>query len=407
MKLAENACITIVLLLTMVESYEYSQFGAIREFSPIQAVSGASSGFALNLYQDLSAQPGNIFFSPLSIQIALVLVYLGAKGNTAFEIARGLHLRDNKQVIGAAFSEVMRQLNGYDEVSLQIANEVFLKRGFKIKNEFKHAATAFNSGAEELDFNRPEESRAQINGWIEAKTQRKIKNLIKPGVLSSFTRMVIANAVYFKGEWVKQFEKTSTSPMLFHSERATNVEMMFVKDRFKYTYLPQLDSQVLLLPYRGERFSMMVLLPKRVNGLFAAERRIGGIDLFDVADHTYWQTVHVYLPKFKMEYERELEEILPGHGMVDMFDIRKANFTGISDAPLVVSNVIHKAFIEVNEEGTEAAAATVAEIAVLSTAVSPPPQSILFRADRPFAFFILDLETRMVLFAGRLSSPDV
>nr|QIR83411.1 serpin 4 [Locusta migratoria] len=391
----------------MVASYRFPSPGALDEYSPIGAVSGGSSGFTLQLYQDLSAQPGNLIFSPISLQIALVLVYLGAKGNTAFEIARGLHLKDNKKVIEAAFTEVMQQLNGYKEVTLEIANKVFLKQGFKIKDDFKKAALKFNSGAEELDFKRSEEARAQINRWVEERTHQKINNLIKPGVLSSFTQMVIANAVYFKGDWVTQFEKTNTSPMPFHSEKATNVDMMIVKDRFRYTDLPQLDSQVLLMPYKGDRFCMMVLLPRRVNGLFAAEKKIRSIDLFDVVDDTYWRTVHVYLPKFKMEYERGLAEILPRYGMLDMFSPYRANFSGISDTPVAVSNVIHKAFVEVNEEGTEAAAATAVEVAVLSSIVQPPPQPVVFKADRPFAFFILDLATRMALFAGRLSSPNV
>ncbi|XP_049800969.1 serpin B6-like [Schistocerca nitens] len=371
-------------------------------FSALQAISQGNNAFTLDLYRSLAEQPGNIFFSPLSIQVALALVFLGAKGNTAIEIAAGLHLPDEWKLIENGFRALMTQLNEYDEVTLHIANRIFLKYGFKIKEDFKAAAVRFLSGAQELNFSRSEEARSQINKWVEDQTRQKIRNLVQPGVLNSDTIAVIANAVYFKGDWATKFDKRSTSPMPFRSASTTDVQMMFVKAKFRYAELQVPNSQILLLPYKGNRFSMMVVLPTEVDGLFDVEKHLADANLFDIADQTFKQMVHVYLPKFKLEYEKELEESLQTLGMRSMFDVNKANFSGISDKEhLVVNQVLHKAFIEVSEEGTVAAAATAVTIVTYSAWNAPT----VFKADHPFTFFILDEEARTVLFAGRVCAP--
>ncbi|XP_047106098.1 serpin B6-like [Schistocerca piceifrons] len=373
-------------------------------YSALQTISEGNNAFTLDLYkfQSLAVQPGNLFFSPLSIQVALALVFLGAKGNTAKEIAAGLHLPDERKLIENGFRALMTKLNEYDEVTLHIANRIFLKYGCGIKEDFKAAALRFLSGAQELDFSRSEEARSQINKWVEDQTRQKIRNLVHPGVLNSDTIAVIANAIYFKGDWATKFDKRSTAPMPFRSASTTDVQMMFVKAKFRYTELQVLNSQILLLPYKGNRFSMMVVLPTEVDGLFDVEKQIADANLFDIADQTFKQMVHVYLPKFKLEYEKELEESLQTLEMRSMFDVNKANFSGISDKEhLVVNQVLHKAFIEVSEEGTEAAAATAVTIVTYSAWNAPT----VFKADHPFTFFILDEEARTVLFAGRVCAP--
>ncbi|XP_049948182.1 serpin B6-like [Schistocerca serialis cubense] len=371
-------------------------------YSALQTISEGNNAFTLDLYKSLAVQPGNLFFSPLSIQVALALVFLGAKGNTAKEIAAGLHLPDERKLIENGFGALMTKLNEYDEVTLHIANRIFLKYGCGIKEDFKAAALRFLSGAQELDFSRSEEARSHINKWVEDQTRQKIRNLVQPGVLNSDTIAVIGNAIYFKGDWATKFDKRSTALMPFRSASTTDVQMMFVKAKFRYTELQVPHSQILLLPYKGNRFSMMVVLPTEVDGLFDVEKQLADANLFDIADQTFKQMVHVYLPKFKLEYEKELEESLQTLEMRSMFDVNKANFSGISDKEhLVVNQVLHKAFIEVSEEGTEAAAATAVTIVTYSAWNAPT----VFKADHPFTFFILDEEARTVLFAGRYASP--
>nr|AZP56662.1 serpin B9 [Locusta migratoria migratoria] len=286
----------------------------------------------------------------------------------------------------------MQRLKDSNEVTLDIANKVYLKPGFHIKDEFNQSSINFMAGLEELEFAQEDKARKIINDWVEQTTHQKIKDMIPEGFLDDRTLMVLINAIYFKGDWVKQFNKIRTRKMPFHlSSGATkDVDMMYTEGDFYYVFSEELDSQVLLLPYKGHRVSMMILLPQEVNGISKLEKNIHSIDLQGIMSQMDETEVHVYLPKFKLDYEKELQETLRKLGITSIFE-PTADLGGISDLPLEVSKALHKAFIEVNEEGTEAAAATV--------------RHIVFRADHPFIFLILDTQTKAVLFAGRHSDP--
>ncbi|XP_047107718.1 serpin B4-like isoform X1 [Schistocerca piceifrons] len=374
----------------------------------LQNISQANNVFTFDMYKVLAAEPGNLFFSPISIQVILALTFLGAKGNTAKEIARGLRLPEDRAVVKDGVGAVMNRLQDSNDVLLDIANRIFLKEGYGIKEGFNQSAIRFKAGVEEVDFLQEPQARKIINDWVESKTNSKIKDIIPPDVLNNDTRMVLVNAIYFKGEWLKKFEKRDTYPLPFRSAvgSAKNVDMMFQVEEFKYTEINDLNSQVLLLPYKGERLSMMIFLPREVDGLASLEEKLASFSLQDTVNNLHESNVHVYLPKFKMEYSKQLNDALTRLGMIDMFDDYAANFTGITDEErLKVDKVLHKAFVEVNEKGTEAAASTAVLVAVPASLQIGGPQPIIFKADHPFVFLILDQQTKTVLFAGRYVDP--
>ncbi|XP_049951607.1 serpin B4-like isoform X1 [Schistocerca serialis cubense] len=374
----------------------------------LQNISQANNVFTFDMYKVLAAEPGNLFFSPISIQVILALTFLGAKGNTAKEIARGLRLPEDRAVVEDGVGAVMNRLQDSNDVLLDIANRIFLKEGYGIKEGFNQSAIRFKAGVEEVDFLQEPQARKIINDWVESKTNNKIKDIIPPDVLNNDTRMVLVNAIYFKGEWLKKFEKRDTYPVPFRSAvgSAKNVDMMFQVDEFKYTEISDLNCQVLLLPYKGERLSMMIFLPREVDGLASLEEKLASFSLQDTVNNLHESNVHVYLPKFKMEYSKQLNDALTRLGMIDMFDDYAANFTGITDEErLKVDKVLHKAFVEVNEKGTEAAASTAVLVAVPASLQIGGPQPIIFKADHPFVFLILDQQTKTVLFAGRYVDP--
>ncbi|XP_049775714.1 serpin B3-like [Schistocerca cancellata] len=372
----------------------------------LQTISQANSLLTFDIYKILGNGAENLFFSPLSIQVILALVFLGARGNTAKQLSKGLHLPEDRNVTEDGISTLMSQLQESKGIVLNIGNRIFIKNGYNIKEEFNNSAIRFKTGAEKVDFSQEEQARKTINDWIEYKTNQKIKNLIPSGVLNDLTKMVLVNAIYLNADWLRQFDVAFTLPTPFHlaSGSIQNVDMMYIEEGFKYTEISELESQVVLLPYRGKKLGMMIILPKEQNGLPNLEKKLANINLQDILSGMGEREVYLYLPKFKLEYTVDLKATLKTLGMSDMFDGSMANLSGISDDPLVVTNVLHKAFIEVNEEGTEAAAATFIAVAGrYGVLYSEPP--VTFKADHPFVFLILDQQTHTVLFAGRYSTP--
>ncbi|XP_049854746.1 serpin B4-like [Schistocerca gregaria] len=374
----------------------------------LQTVSEANGLFTSDIYRVLAEEEGNLLFSPWSIQVILSLTFLGAGGNTAKEMASGLRLPEDKNTTEHGFSGTLSELQDVNDVTLRVANKVFVKKNFEIYEAFKQSAGKFMAGVEEMDFLQDGASGI-INSWVEKITSGKIKNIIPSDAFNELTRMVLVNAVYFKGNWIKQFTKSATRPELFYpaSQPAKNVDTMFIMDRFSYALISELNCQVLLLPYQGRRISMLILLPRELHGLPNAEKKLTDVTLQQIMSRMYRPEVIVHLPKFKMEYKKELTETLRKLGMTSMFS-DAANFSEIAKEKLKVDQVLHKAFIEVNEEGTEAAAATAVIIGAVTTSLQPtPPPPIIFKANHPFLFYILDQKTKVVLFAGRVSDPSL
>jgi serpin B len=246
-----------------------------------------------------------------------------------------------------------------------------------------------------------EKTRQKINRWVEDKTNDKIKNLIPEGALNAMTRLVLTNAIYFKGDWASQFDKDDTEDADFFvsPEKTVTASLMYQKEEFKYAENELL--QILQLPYKGDDLSMLVLLPKEKIGLADLEKELTADKLTEWQKRMYEQEIEVYLPKFKMTSQFSLSETLKKMGMSDAFDPGKADFSGMTgNKDLFISAVLHKAFVEVNEKGTEAAAAT-GVMMQLSMALDEP----VFRADHPFIFMIQDNKTGSILFVGRVMDP--
>lgn len=369
-------------------------------------VIGGNNQFALDFYSEVvTNDDGNIFYSPWSMSTAFALVHEGARGNTAQEIRSVYGLPTDDSSRRSSFAAIQDDLNdNQGNYTLRTANALWIKEGYKLSDEYVTIARD-SYGSEVANVNFPsEESRIQINEWVEAKTNDKIKDLLPEGFLNELTRLVITNAIYFKGTWITQFDEENTveEDFLVNADEKVKVPMMKLGEAyFKYAETDSL--KIIELPYHGEKVSMLVLLPKNKTGLQALEESLTLDNLSIWRSNLYNQSVTVHIPKFKLETKYTLNEMLKEMGMPTAFSPDTADLSGINGMKgLFIQSALHKAFVEVNEEGTEAAAATAIGIGLTSERPQPP----LFRADHPFIFIIQDSESGNILFMGRVTNPE-
>lgn len=405
-----------VLIQTESSGKGYVPTDAIeRVESDVMDVSEVVDGgnqFALALYQQLRLTEGNLFFSPSSISTALAMTYAGAAGDTKAEMAKVLHI----QMPDGRMHEAMKTLQSFwktpDDnkgIQLKLANRLWGQENNDFLPQFL-AITRDQYAAElaRLDFSQSDASRQTINRWVEEQTEEKITDLIPAGVISSDTRLVLTNAVYFHGSWSDPFKKELTKDEDFYltATEKIKVPLMHRWDEFQYGEID--DLQILELPYGDGSLSMVVLLPKERDGLAELETKLSFQNLQQwMASVKQDEEVKVYLPKFKMTSQFEMSNTLTAMGMPSAFDADTADFSGMTGGKdLFISKVIHKAFVDVNEEGTEAAAATGVMMGVTSAIVEEPKQPPLFRADHPFVFMIRDNRNQAILFVGRIINPS-
>jgi len=371
----------------------------------------ANNKFAFDLYSKYQTEDGNIFISPYSVSTALAMTYEGAKGQTAKEMQTVLYLPENAELRRDAISQIYKGINKEDKTyQLSTANALWAQDSFKFQKDYFDIVQKYYGGsATNLDFiGDTENSRLIINEWVEERTNDKIKDLIPSGALTAETRLVLTNAIYFKGEWANQFNKDDTKEQDFRVSPNKNVKtpmMQRTDDESKFNYAGTNDLQILELPYSGEDLSMLIILPKKED-LEDLENSFTLEQLSKWKEMLNEQRVNIYIPKFKFETKYFMEEILPDMGMPTAFS-DSANFTGMEDDPrkdLKIDKVIHQAFVEVNEEGTEAAAATAVTMIEI-TSVGPEPRIPTFRADHPFIFIIQQKDTGNILFLGRVNDP--
>uniref|UniRef100_A0A8C8T0D8 Serpin B6 n=1 Tax=Pelusios castaneus TaxID=367368 RepID=A0A8C8T0D8_9SAUR len=376
-------------------------------------LSEANTTFALKLFKKLSenASTDNIFFSPLSISSALSMTFLGAKGNSAAQMAKVLSFNKDEDVHNgymSVLSEINKPGTNY---LLRVANRLYGEKMFKFVTQFTESCQKFyHAELEQLDFSRAaEDSRKHINAWVEGKTEGKIQDLLAKGVVDEMTRLVLVNAIYFKGNWATQFNKNHTMERQFKINKTETkpVQMMFKKAEFNMSYAGDFQTKILELPYVDNEISMIVLLPDEIQdnstGLEQLERELTYEKLIDLINPEMMDAtdVEVSLPRFKLEEAYDLKSVLSSMGMTDVFDSGKVDLSGMSaNNDLVLSKVVHKSFVEVNEEGTEAAAATAAVVRFRCAMIVPR-----FTADHPFLFFIRHNKTGSILFYGRFCSP--
>uniref|UniRef100_A0A671Z3E8 Leukocyte elastase inhibitor n=1 Tax=Sparus aurata TaxID=8175 RepID=A0A671Z3E8_SPAAU len=379
----------------------------------------ANTTFALALLKKLSEDDttANVFYSPFSISSALAMVMLGARGNTAAQMSECLKTRDVQDDVHSSFEQLLDELNKADApYALSVANRLYGEQSYQFVEHFLRGTRKhYNAELESVDFKKSfQAARLNINSWVEEKTQGRIKDVLAQGVLDSMTRLVLVNAMYFKGDWNEKFDEDDTRDAQFRINQNDTkpVKMMRQKTSFPLTFIPEANCQILEMPYEGKELSMLIFLPNDMKegttGLEKLEKELTyenflkwtRPDMMDVTE------VEVELPRFKMEETYDMKGVLISMGMVDAFDIARSDFSGMSPAnELVLSKVVHKAFLEVNEEGTEAAAATAIMCRRLSAIryLVPPPT---FIADHPFLFFIRHNPSMSILFAGRYCSPE-
>ena len=377
----------------------------------VGVVAQSANKFALDLHEILRNEDNlvneNLFYSPASLLIALAMTCFGARGKTAEELASVLHLMPDSSS-GPNMKKFLSSLNSSrdNNTKLLTANKLFIEESLEILKSYRAGMQEFyESEITSVDYKqRTEEVREEINKWVEQKTNDKIKGLIPPGMLSSDTKLVLVNAIYFKGLWLQLFLKEETFPGTFFvaANQKVQVQMMRQEAHFKFFESKELGCQILEMPYIGSKMSMVIFLPVETDGLGSLEGKIA-YDNFEKSlstlDSSRPEEMEVFLPKFKLTQQFSLNDVLSKMGASEMFIAGKADFSGITADSLYVSQVVHKAFIEVNEEGTEAAAAT--GIGVNALSLKP-----MFNADHPFLFFIRHNDTGAILFMGRLLKPS-
>nr|XP_009934770.1 PREDICTED: heterochromatin-associated protein MENT-like isoform X1 [Opisthocomus hoazin] len=378
----------------------------------MESLSVSTNSFTLDLYKKLNetSKGQNIFFSPWSIATALAMVYLGAKGDTAAQMAE-VSSENQAENIHSGFRELLSAINKpRSTYLLKSANRLYGEKTYPLLPKFLQLTMSYyNAKPQAVNFKTAaEQARTLINSWVENETESKIQNLLSAGSLSSRTVLVLVNAVYFKGNWEKKFLEKNTSEMPFRLSKTKTkpVQMMFLRDTFLILHEKTMKFKIIELPYVENELSMFVLLPDDISdnttGLELVERELTYERLAEWTESTNMikAEVDLYLPKLKLEENYDLKSTLSSMGIRNAFDPVRADFTGMSaKKDLFISKAIHKAFVEVNEEGTEAAAAT----GVLVLRSRAP--TMTFKADHPFLFFIRHNKSQTILFFGRLCSP--
>lgn len=370
-------------------------------------VAQGNNQFALDLFAQLRRQPGNMFFSPYSISSALAMALAGARGETANQMQDVTYLKLESARLHPAFYALQSGLISQQQgLELHIANRLWGQQGSNFVPEFLRI-TRDDYGAElgQVDFiGKTEAARQTINAWVQGETRDRIKDLLPQGVLDQDSRLVLTNAIYFNGEWKSKFNPNSTHTAAFHLSANKQIETKFMNHDTHLRYGEAEGLKVLELPYKGDRQSMWVLLPSEIEGLDALEAQLTNDQLTSWLESAQPKQVIVQLPKFTLSSEFRLADTLKALGMTDAFDPNAADFSGLNaDERLYVTAVIHKAFVAVNEKGTEAAAATGLALGAASAVADPPK---IFNANHPFLYLIRDNATGSILFLGRLANPE-
>jgi serpin B len=376
----------------------------------IQTLVNNNNEFAFDLYQSLKARGGNLIYSPYSISLALAMTYAGARGETASQMAQVLHFLPQDQA-HPAFNGLDLQLDergkaqSEEETPLQldIANAVWAEQTYPFLQSFLDTiALNYGAAVRLADFiNQYETVRKEINSWVSDQTQDKIKDLIPEGLLNSSTRMVLVNAIYFKADWLQRFSPDATQDAPFYLLDGSKVTVSTMNQNAFLPFAKGDGWQAIELAYQGETAAMTILLPDE--GRF--EEVESGLDAGTVStilESLQRTWVQPALPKFKFEGKFDLAEQLAALGMTDAFDPDKADFSGMTERKVLsISAILHKAFVAVDEKGTEAAAAT----AVIAVESAAPVSEVTLTIDRPFIFLIRDIPTGQILFIGRVLNP--
>jgi serpin B len=383
------------LLFRPVQTYAYQQ--SDRKAASVSGqISETNNEFGLDLLKQVSSeQDGNVVISPISVSSSLAMAYTGSAGATREQISRTIALGNRSDSdVGEDYRLLMQSLENVDSrVKVSVANSAWIKEDFPVREGYVSDLETYYDAkiGEGID-------KQEMNSWVARQTEGKIDEIVKN--VRSRDRMFLINAVYFDGKWREKFDESSTSSEEFEAPGGNvTVEMMSQKEEFGYYGSDRYS--LARLPYGRDKVAMYVLLPERNAGVDKVLENLTANELDQAFNATDKRELRVKLPKFKAEYSRRLNSDLKSLGMENAFNRSSANFSGISRRPLYISTVRHKTFIEVDEKGTEAAAAT--SVGATFTSATLPTS---FEVDRPFIFFIRDDRSGAVLFSGKITNPN-
>lgn len=377
-----------------------------------------STEFALDLLQKLTIQDKNLFFSPYNLTVSLAMVYAGARGDTAAQMAEALHFPANHKTLHAQVADIDEQLlagNKQGQYELRIGNRIWSQKGFPLLQSFlDHVAAHYQSGIEQVDFSRGEQTSQVINRWVQDQTGGLIKNLVNQGMFTPLTRVILTGAIYFKGMWLEPFLKFATQDEEFWVTPERTVRIPMMQQQVGAPYAEYSEVQVVALPYRylGHRtqpdVSMIIVLPRTRGELDDISTQMQTRQLERWLNGLKSQQVKIFLPRFRIESSYSLREPIKELGMLNAFVPETADFSGMTQAkePFWIGDLIQKAYVNVDEEGTEAAAVSMMHIYFTHVARKKPPPIPVFRADHPFLFLIRHNPSGSILFIGRVNNPQ-
>jgi len=394
----KKSIIFIVISLLIMGKYAYSQ--------NVEDVVTGNNKFTFSLYDEINNEATNVFFSPYSISSALAMTYNGARGTTKEEMSDVMNFDKNEEIQSKNFSALNNHVKSLTskKIQLDIANSIWGQQDYGFEKRFLELNNKYyGAGVKGVNFKKNYKSiRKDINEWVENKTQEKITDLIKKNMLDPMTRMVLVNAIYFNGKWEFPFKEEDTYEDVFYIYSKCETKVDFMQRQVSLKYFEDDLAQVVEIPYSGKSLSMMVVLPKEKYGMEQLEDHLDENLYHSYQKSMRTKKVKLTLPKFKITDDFELNKPLKNLGMESAFG-KNADFSGMTgDKDLYISNVVHKSFVEVNEEGTEAAAAT--GVVMRKTSVNLDKKE--FKADHPFVFFIKDNEHDTILFMGRIMNPE-
>ena len=371
--------------------------------------------FAFNLFGQIAEDPknsGNLFYSPYSVFTALAMTYEGAKGSTSTEMENVLQIQQDNESFHEYVQNLYNYLNENTEFTISTANAIWPRIGYTLLDSYINIITEYYKGKiEDLDYSNAAQAAARINQWVENQTNNLIKDLIPEDAINALTMLILTNAIYFKGTWKVQFEEQNTTEEDFTTTddetlQVQTMKMIDTEEQFNYTDTSIM--KVLELEYAGDDLSMIIMLPKEGKGVSDIIDTLDRQTYSDLLDSLSENNVDIYLPKFTFKTSYTLNDYLKELGMSSAFNMNTADFSGINGIrELYISKVLHKAHVEVNEEGTEAAAATAIIMERLSIDDPDEPERIEFRADHPFLFTIHHKPTDTILFMGTVENPSL
>jgi serpin B len=387
----KSTIILFIFYLTIVNIWELN--------AQTKDYGNSLNSYSFDLYRETKVEKENLCLSPLSIYYALLLAYEGSKNKTKQEFEKVLYLKNSDALKDDYFHHIASKSDSYS--GLNVFNAIWVDKSLQVKEGYsKSVSDKYFSDFKQTEFANTESAVSDINGWVSEKTNQKINEIINAANIYAGTKLLISNAVYFKGEWLTKFNKQKTISAPFFTSFKNQYKVDFMKKTEILQYFENDEYQFISKPYRDSDLSFGIILPKKLFGIEEFEKKMNNVVLKEILDNTYSTKTSLSIPKLKLESSYELSDALKKAGIKTAFT-SEADFSGIAEeAPLMLGKVLHKTWIELDEEKTEAAAATVAVMRITGQ-----PSYKVFKADHPFVFFVLDNRSRAILFMGRYIKP--